>query len=579
MKEIEVEGAAEGYIEAFNRCGVDYVFCSPGSEFIPFWEYLTKYKTQGKRPFYVNVRHEGLALTMAKGYTMATGRPQVVLTHVIAGLLHGAMELKALYTDRIPLLLIVGANRTFDNEIYGGGPGAHYLSFTEVGGQQRLVQPYVKWTDTPATNLNILGKMFRAFDIASSEVKGPVLLVLSRELMFEKTERMRLPSKTSAPTSIQADSRALNKLAKLLLRADNPILYTRYLGRNPRSVSHLVELAEMLSIPVFETPGYMNFPTDNPLHMGYSIKPFLAGADLILVVDSSAYPPWHPPSSVLDLSKAKIVFMDVDPLQLKYPEYGYPADLTITADTSLAVPALIDVLKHLLAKEDRAKGIDERYDRWKAEHGSIRDSWKREALDSKDECPIDPKWLCYNINEVIDENFITVNETLTHGNIVNMYVERNRVKTGTHFESKGPVAHTGLGQGLGVALGAKLAEPEKTVIALEGDGGFNYNPVPACFGLAQEYSLPFLTVIFNNQGYAAMKRHARYYPEGWSVKHDQYYGVSTNPRPHYEKFAEAFDGYGETVEDPSEVKPALLRALSQVKKDKLALLDIILEGC
>lgn len=86
-------------------------------------------------------------------------------------------------------------------------------------------------------------------------------------------------------------------------------------------------------------------------------------------------------------------------------------------------------------------------------------------------------------------------------------------------------------------------------------------------------------MIFNNQGYAAMKRHARYYPEGWSVKHDQYYGVSTNPRPHYEKFAEAFDGYGETVEDPSEVKPALLRALSQVKKDKLALLDIILEGC
>ena len=160
-----------------------------------------------------------------------------------------------------------------------------------------------------------------------------------------------------------------------------------------------------------------------------------------------------------------------------------------------------------------------------------------------------------------------------------MYVERNRVRTGTHFVSTGPVAHTGLGQGLGVALGAKLAEPEKTVIALEGDGSFNYNPVPACFGLSQEYSLPFLTVIFNNQGYAAMKGHARYYPEGWSVKHDRYYGVGTKPGPRYEKLAEAFDGYGETVEDPSDVKPALLRGLSHVKNGKLALLDVILEEC
>ena len=577
MEEIEFEGAAEGYIEVFNRCAVDYVFCSPGSEFVPIWEYLTKYNSQGKKPYYINVRHEGLALTMAKGYTMATGRPQVVLTHVISGLLHGAMELKALYTDRIPLMLIVGANRTHENEIYGGTPGPHYLSFTEVGGQQRLVQPYVKWTDTPATNLNILGKMFRAFDIASSEVKGPVLLVLSRELMFEKTGKMRIPSRTSTPTSIQADSRALNKLARLLLEADNPILYTRYLGRNPQAVSHLIELAEMLSIPVFETPGYMNFPTDHPLHQGYSIKPRLNEADLILVVDSSAWPPWYPPSSVLDSNRAKIVFIDVDPLQLKYPVYGYPTDLTITADTSLALPTLVDILKQKLVKRDRSDVINDRYNRWKDKHENIRNSWKREALDAKDECPIDPKWLCYTINEIIDENFITVNETITHGNVIHRYVERNRVRTGTHFESTGPVAHTGLGQGLGVALGAKLAEPEKTVIALVGDGSFNYNPVPACFGLAQEYSLPFIVVIFNNQGYAAMKQHAKYFPEGWSVKHNRYYGVYTKPKPHYEKIAEAFDGYGETVEDPSDVKPALLRALSQVKKEKLALLDVILE--
>ncbi len=88
MEEIEVEGAAEAYVELFNRYGVDYVISSPGTEFVPLWEYLAKYSSQGKKPSYINARHEGTALTMAKGYAMATGRPQVVLTHVIAGLLH-----------------------------------------------------------------------------------------------------------------------------------------------------------------------------------------------------------------------------------------------------------------------------------------------------------------------------------------------------------------------------------------------------------------------------------------------------------------------------------------------------------
>jgi len=108
MEEIEVEGAAEAYVELFNRYGVDYVISSPGTEFVPLWEYLAKYSSQGKKPSYINARHEGTALTMAKGYAMATGRPQVVLTHVIAGLLHGAMELRAIYIDNLPALLIVG---------------------------------------------------------------------------------------------------------------------------------------------------------------------------------------------------------------------------------------------------------------------------------------------------------------------------------------------------------------------------------------------------------------------------------------------------------------------------------------
>jgi acetolactate synthase-1/2/3 large subunit len=575
LEEIEVECAAEGYIELFSRYGVDYVISSPGTEFLPLWEYLSKFNSMGSRPFYINTRHEGTALTMAKGYAMATGRPQIVLTHVLVGLLHGAMELRALYTDNIPAMLIVGQTWTHDGEIHGGTPGPHYLSFTQVGGQQRLVQPYVKWSETPSSNENTLEIMARALDIASTDVKGPVLLILSRELLFEKKKRMRMPQKKPRPTRVQADPKELEALAEMLAKAENPLIYTRHLGRNPGSVASLVELVQLLKAPVFETPGYVNFPTNNPLHLGYDVTPYLAEADMVLVIDSSSWPPWYPPGSIRQKSRAKIVFMDLDPLQLKYPSHGYPADMLITADSELALPALIELLKPLL--EEPSGQLRERFEKWETEHKKIREAWRREALGAKDETPIDPRWLSFNINEVLNEDMLTVHETITHGGIVHRYVERNRTRPGTHFEAAGPLAHSGLGQGLGIALGVKLANPDKTVIALEGDGSFNYNPVPACLGLAQEYGLPFLTIIFNNQGYAAMKQHSRFYPEGWSVRSGDFYGVYMRPRPDYAKVAEAFGSYGETVEDPSEVKTALQRALEEVGNGRAGLLDVVLQ--
>ncbi len=168
----------------------------------------------------------------------------------------------------------------------------------------------------------------------------------------------------------------------------------------------------------------------------------------------------------------------------------------------------------------------------------------------------------------MDENTIVVNETISHSTMIFEQIERHRVRPGTQLEATGPIAHTGLGQGLGVALGAKLAAPDKTVIALEGDGSFNYNPVQACLGFAQEYGIAFLTVIYDNLGYAAMKHHQHYYPKGNAVMSGRIYGVYTRPKPDYVKISEAFDGYAEEVKDPSDVKTALLRVSGGGEKGK-----------
>jgi len=571
MDEIVVKDAAHGYVEMLNRLGIDYMISSPGSEFIPLWEHLARYNAEGKKPFYINVRHEGAALSMAKGYYMATGKAQALMTHVVTGLLHGAMELKAAYTDQIPLLLLVGQNRTHDDEVHGGTPGPHYLSFTEVGGQERLVQPYLKWADSPETNANILSVIQRAYQIANTDVKGPVMINLSRELLFEQVNKMRIPEPIPAEERITTDPAALIKLKDMLVKAENPIIYTRYLGRNSSAVHELVKLAEALGIPVFEHPGYMNFPTNNSLHMGTSFAPYQGDVDLMLIIDSSSWPPWYPPNSIRDKTKAKIVFMDPDPIQHKYPVYSYPAEMRIRADSGIAVKQLNELLSTERLDADLIK---ERKDRWTKEHTMIREKQRKRALSVKDSDPIDPFWLCYCIDEVIDKETAIVNETITHGRLIHSYIESNRVEPGTRFEATGPIAHTGLGQGMGVALGVKLANPEKTVIALEGDGTFNYNPVLAAFGAAQEYQLPFLTIIYNNSCYAAMKGHARYYPDGHSVTQNDYLGVGCGPTPHYAKLVEAYDGHSETVEDPSQVKRALIDALKATREGQVSLLDV-----
>jgi len=136
----------------------------------------------------------------------------------------------------------------------------------------------------------------------------------------------------------------------------------------------------------------------------------------------------------------------------------------------------------------------------------------------------------------------------------------------------------GLGSGLGQALGAKLAMPQKPVVALIGDGSFLYNPIIPSLGVSKDYQLPILIIVFNNGTYASMKgSHLKFYPQGVAETSGLFHGISIDG-PNYAQLVEPFHGYGERVEDPRKLKSALQNALEAVNSGKVALLDVVLSA-
>jgi len=568
MSDTQRMSGAEVMLEILRNYKVEYIFASPGSEWPPLWEQLAKQKALGQAgPQYLNTRHENLALGMAMGYAKVTGRLPAVLLHTTVGTLQGAMALRAAYHEQVPMLVCAGESVGF------GEGGGEYVGFqwqrflSDKGGPARLAEPYVKWSFGVNTKVVLPGSVHRACQLAMASPKGPVFLSIPFEYMVEEMVSTA-PASYTLPTQPRADRQGLEEIAQLITESRNPVIIAEYAGQQGDSVKKLVELAELVGAPVVESqsPAFVNFPRTHPLHGGYDALPYLKEADLIVLIATAG--PWYPPS-ISPKAGTKVVVIDDNPLRADMPYWGYPANVCVTSEVSSALSALVELVTARIGPG--AEYLQQRRERWSVKNQERRKAWQEEVLALKGCKPIDTRWLCHEINQVLPKEVIVVQETITsHAAILR------------HLESLQPGSYVsglsgGLGLGMGIALGVKCAAPDKTVVSLIGDGSFNYNPVVAAFGCAQEYRLPTLTVLFNNQGYLSMKMGTQQlYPQGWAVKTNTFYGAPITPRPDYAALARAFAGYGETVEDPEQIRAALQRALEAVRGGKAALVDVVL---
>src|SRR5262245_14735953 len=565
---IETEGlsGADTLLRVLSHMGVDRIFASPGSEWSPIWEAFAKAKAQSEGvPLYISSRHEEIAVGMASGYAKSTGKLPAVMIHTTVGALHATMALRGALHEQVPMVVFTGESLGFGEEA-GPDVGAQWLgALADIGGPARLVDRCVKWGYGVNAKSLFPSTIPRACPTAMGAPKGAGFVSIPMEYLFDKMTKNAAAENIPIPAPM-ADPAALDELAASLAGANNPLIITEEAGRSPSVVQQLVELAELLGAGVVESraSSYVNFPRTHHLHAGFEPAEFLQESDVVFLLGVVA--PWHPASKKLNPG-TKVAVLSDNPLRSDLPYWGYPVSQVLTGEIESSMKHLLDAVKKKVSKGS-SDGARRSHD-WRSRYEARKASWKEEALRRQNQKPIDTRWVTYELAQVIPADAILVEETITHRLSIHRYLDM--LKPGAFFAG----CIGGLGTGTGTALGVKAANPKRPVLCLIGDGAFNYDPGLAALGVCQEHNLPIMILLYNNYGYHSQKSGVpRFFPDGFAVKNQDFIGISINPSPDYAMIARAFDGYGEKVEEPGEVRAALQRGLKAVAGGQVALIDI-----
>jgi acetolactate synthase-1/2/3 large subunit len=439
----------------------------------------------------------------------------------------------------------------------------------EVYDQHAIVRNYVKWDHRMAYPDNAGLTISRAIQVARSEPAGPVYVSFPKELMLLPLDGARFPTvdQLGIPRPAAPDSQAVDQIAERLVGARNPVAVVSHSGRDPRTVAPLVELCELLGIAVVDSGrrAYLSFPMSHPL---YQASAALKEADVVLVLDAAV--PWLPHRNAPP-PDAWVAVVGHDPVRLRIPTFEFTADLRVTTDPLLAIQAIGAAVREHLKPADQGR-IAARSARLAAASQARVAAVDAEAAAVSGRTPIAPIWVSHQVSRLLDDNSLVIDETLTGGARTASFLAPGR--PGSYFANPGSSG----GWSAGAALGAKLAAPDRDVIALAGDGFYQFGtPAPALWAAAR-HGAPFLVVVYTNRSYSTGTSQvaSMFGKDGYAAR-SNFEGGYFDPPIDFAKEAEAAGAYGETVRDPADVMPALQRGLRETREGRPAVVSIWLQ--
>lgn len=556
--EIAADDKSEVLMAAMKLAGIDRLWFVSGTELGFFQEAHVKNKVLGRpTPDIMTMTHENACLAAACGETIITGRPAATAAHVEVGLLNYGGAIHNANRGNYPVLIMSGYPPSAEPGSVPGARNAFIQWYQQISDQGQIVRQYTKWDHKLASYDNPGTVITRAAQVMLSETQGPAYMAVPREVAMESVGgswRFPLLDRMMPASSPVADPDQLRQAATWLLEAEVPVIVTSKFGRNPGAVGALVELAELLGALVMADPFKVSFPSFHPLFRGMpSREPFPTDADCVLLLDVVV--PWMP-GKTEPREDARIISMDLDPIQGMTPVYEFPMDLSIAADSSKSIPALLEEVKRQMTSEQRQRAEQRR-----GEHETVGRRRLAEQIEAAQRdghaANLTTRWVSYQIGQTLGQDALILHE-LTDSSLF------NRQSPGTLHGTGG----SSIGWSAPAAVGVKVAAPDKTVAVACGDGSWMFaNPTVSVWA-SRAHKAPVLFMVMNNRGYSTGTRSViENHPEGYSAREKDLTGGWFDPSPNYAAEAAASGAYGEKVSDPSEVAPAISRALNAINNE------------
>jgi thiamine pyrophosphate-dependent acetolactate synthase large subunit-like protein len=430
----------------------------------------------------------------------------------------------------------------------------------------------------------------RGYRIATTEPMAPIYINYDADIQEDSvTGAVEVPdvSRYAPPAPTQANPEALSKAAQLLVGAKAPLIIADALGRNPKTVPLLVELAELLAVPVVDKGARFNFPTVNALDATDGARDLLARADVILALDVADIF-----GSLTTVSKqtrdceyvtgagVKLISISMNDMLVHSWAGDYQAlqalDVPICADTFIAVPELTRLCRELLGNDAKKKEtIEARRKELGEKHKARRAKWLADAQAKGSLKDISTAWLALELGEVVrKEDWVLVNGSS------NGWARRlwDLSKPNQYLGASGGA---GVGYGSGAAIGAALAlkGTGKLAVDIQSDGDLLMTS--SSLWTAAKHRIPLLMVVHNNQSFYNSEEHGIEVAK-FRKRPVENAGIGTHvddPAVDYAKMAQSFGVSAEgPVRNPADLRPALERGLKYVKEKQLPyLVDVISE--
>lgn len=542
--------------------GVDYVFANSGTDFPPIIEGLAQAKAQGiDLPTALTIPHEHVAMGMAFGCHLMTGKMQAVMLHTNVGLANGSIGAINAACENVPIFLMSGRTAVTEQ----GRFGARTVPIgwgQEMRDQGALVREACKWEYELKFPEQISELLDRGAAIANSTPKGPVYLSLPREVLCEQTDATQLDAPASmAPITGAPNPDDIARAAQLLAAAKRPLIIAQRGAGDAATFAAFADWADEWAMPVCSWwATKLAISTDHPCHIGPDPGHYLQQADVVLVLNALA--PWWPDKHQPN-PQAKVINIGPDPLFSRFPVRNFRSDVTVAGETDLTLMALISAMQDL--KKDVSVAPR------RAKLGKASDSWRATVLRDaprQNEQGITKAWVSKCLGDALRGLTSSVFSEL--GTSLG---ELERTEHNSWFQEP----HSGgLGWSIPAALGAKLADPDRVCVATMGDGSYMFANPTVCHQVAEALELPILVIILNNEEWGAVRASVvGLYPDGAAAQANEMPLTALKPTPDFCLTAQASRAWTREVREAEDVPGALAEALRVVREDKRqALLNI-----